>query len=211
MSLFLENAPITRTITIFALSLMILTHFKIIDQIDLFFDKDVIIQNNQWYRLFTSLFFFGGMKLSTLSNIFGFANFASMVERSIFTNRTAEYITFLAFTTVLNWISSILFTGEMFFGTTISSICFYYWSKHYSDQSMQVMGIPFFIKSGYIPFVYVVLAYVRGGFEAMIPDLLGIVFGHIYYYCHDVMAIRFGTKLLEAPECLTKLCKAISM
>lgn len=211
MALFLENAPITRSITIAALVMMVLTYFNVVDQIDLFFDKDVIIKNHQWYRLITSLFYFGGMKLTTLSNIFGFVNFASMVESSIFSGRSAEFLIFIAYSAVMNWISSVMFTGEMFFGAALASICFYYWSKHYSDQSMQVMGIPFFIKSGYVPFVYVALAYTRGGFQAMIPDLLGIVFGHIYFYCHDVMALRFGTKLLEAPECLTKLCKAISL
>jgi Derlin-2/3 len=211
MTLFLDQAPITRSITIVAFVMMVLTYFNVVDQIDLFFDKDVIFRNNEWYRFFTSLFYFGGMKLSTLSNIFGFVNFASKVESSIFSNRPAEYLMFIAFAAVMNWISSIMFTGEMFFGAALASVCFYYWSKHYADQSMQVMGIPFFIKSGYVPFIYVALAYTRGGFQAMIPDLMGIIIGHIYYYCHDVMAIRFNTKLLKAPECLTNLCKKISL
>ena len=204
----LENAPITRTILFSAVALMILAQMKIVDPIDLFYDFDLIKENKQYYRFLTSILYFGSLDINTIMRIYGFVNFASLVESALFCGKPANYMMFLLFTATLSFISAA-FTNEIFFGSTLASVCFYYFSKHFSKQSIQLLGFPIAVPASVVPYIYVVLAYVRGGARAMIPDVLGIVIGHLYYYIHDVLAIRFGTSYLEAPQFMERACKAL--
>ena len=203
---FLDNAPITRALLFSSLILMALTEFQAVDEIDLFYEFGLILENKEFYRFFTGIFFFGRFNLQTLLSLYAFTNFSSLIESAIFSGKSGNFICFMTFAAVANFIIASI-TKEIFLGPTISSVCFYYWAKHFSEQSVQLIGIPIAIKASFVPFLYVLLSFVRGGIRGMIPDLLGVIVGHLYFFFHDVMAIRFGTNLLEAPAFLDSLCK----
>ena len=200
---FLQNAPVTRAIIVSSLILMALTSFKVVDPIDLFFDLKLILQNKEWYRLFTSVFYFGKFDLMTIIKIIGFGHFASLVESAVFSAKTGSFVVFLMFSSFFLYLSAAI-TNEMFFGSSLASICFYIFTKHFTRQSVHLLGFPFPIRASYVPFIYVVLALYRGGPRAMIPDVLGILIGHLYFYLHDVLAVRFGTNFLEPPTWFNK-------
>jgi Derlin-2/3 len=209
MDTILPSAPLTKACLTIAVALTVLRSFNILDRIDLFFSPKLIVENNELHRLITSLLFFGGFHLKTFLNLYSFANFASILETQLFNGHTADFLIFLAYSSVMCWISSLL-TNEIFFGPNLVAIFFYYFSKHFSEQSFRVLGLPFDIKVAMVPFVYVGMALYQDGLKSLIPQITGIVIGHIYYFFHDVMAARFGTRLLEAPSWLKRICSFVT-
>ena len=205
---FLDNAPVTRALLVVSLALMTLAQLNVIDQIDLFYDFKLILENREFYRFITGVLYFGSFSVSTLISLYAFVNFASLIESSIFSGKPGDFVFFMAFASVVNFVIAS-FTKEIFLGPTVASVCFYYWSKHFSEQSVQLVGVPIAVKASLVPFIYVVLSLVRGGIRGMIPDLLGVVVGHLYFFFHDVMAVRFGTSLLESPKYFDSLCKKV--
>lgn len=185
---------------------MILTWFEIVDVYDIFFSFSIAKKNNEWYRVLTANLFFGGFKLQTISMMFAFGQFSSMVESSIMSNHPFDFIIMILFGMSMNILSSPL-TNDMLFGPTLTAFMFYYWSKHYSDQSMNVMGLPINVKAIYVPFIYLLLALYEGGIRNAMAEIVGLLIGHLYYYLHDILDLRFGIKVLRTPDSIKNIIK----
>lgn len=205
----LDRAPITFVMLISSVLLMVLQAGKIVDPLALFFDFDLMMQEKEYHRLITSFLYFGSFSIDTIFTLVTFTNFASIVESEIFGGKMSEFIVFLLYVAIPNIVLSNI-TNEVFFGPILTLTCLYYWSKHYADMSMHLMGIPVNVKASYAPFAYAALNFYKDGFYAALPNMIGIVLGHIFFYFHDVTTIRFGKRFIGAPKWLDSLCNSIN-
>lgn len=199
----LTRAPITVAWLLGTLFIMYLQVIKLASPLDLYFDFNLMMKNQEYYRLITSLLYFGPAVPATLFSLLSFANFASLIEVDLFGRKPAEFVVFLLYVSISSILSSV-FTREVFFGPIITLTCLYYWTKHHGNMSMQIMGLPINIKAAYAPFAYAAMNYYRQGFWGMIPNVIGIVLGHLYFYFHDVTNVRFGKKFIGAPKWLNQ-------
>lgn len=204
MESILPNAPVTKLYAFSAVTLSVLCSLKVLEINDVFYHPLVVKMNGEWYRLFTGLIFYGDFNVQSLVSLISFSKIASDIESVAFAGNSADFIIFLLFGAISNWIIAS-FTNQIIFSTILRSMVFYYYSKSFKDQTMRIQGLPFDIKGSFAPFIITALSLYEGGPKNVIFDVLGIVVGHIYYFIHDVMQVRYGTSLLQAPVFLRKL------
>ena len=70
-----------------------------------------------------------------------------------------------------------------------------------SDMTYLIWGIP--VQARYVPFVHLGMDLLMG--NSIIPDLIGLLSGHCYYYLKVVVPHTYGRDYLPTPQCLYSL------
>jgi len=84
-------------------------------------------------------------------------------------------------------------------GMSLIMLILYVWSRKNPNLPMTFMfGIRF--QSFYFPWVLVGFSVLMGGFP--LPELMGILVGHVYYYLEDIYPNTGGSRLLKTPQLL---------
>ena len=73
-------------------------------------------------------------------------------------------------------------------GHNLGTFLLYIWSKTYEGAQVDMFGL-FTVKAELLPWMMMAQTYLLEG-EPPLLDVLGIVFGHIYYYCKTIGAVR---------------------
>ena len=77
----------------------------------------------------------------------------------------------------------------------------YVWSKHFRDGNVSFYGLVT-VKAFYVPFAFLLMSVLMG--DSFMPDVVGIVVGHIYYFFKELHPITTGVRYLETPNWLKR-------
>lgn len=75
----------------------------------------------------------------------------------------------------------------------------YVWSRNFPEQKVSIMGLVT-VMSFYLPFAFVGMSIVMG--QDPIPDIIGIVVGHLYFFLKVLYPATSGRQLLVTPQFL---------
>jgi len=158
-----------------------------------------IWQKYEIWRLLTNFFFIGPFSLKFLFEMIWLIQYGGILEKQTYTFNPADFVFMLMFgATVLATISLAIPSIGMFFNASpMIFMMLYVYSRNYPDNRTSIMGL-FQLQTFYLPFAFLGLTVIQGGDP--IPDILGIVTGHLWWYLMDLYPRQSGRVLLQTPH-----------
>jgi len=185
---------------LFALSfgLTLAGNFHLINPVYIILDYSKVFNGFEIWRLVTCFFFHGKLGFGFLIHMLFLVRYGQSLEQTTFAGRTADFIFCIL-------VGAILFLVIAFFlklailGKCLIMMLIYIWSRKNPDLNMTFMfGVRF--QSFYFPWVLVAFDVLMGGFP--LPEVIGILVGHIYYFLEDIYPVTGGTRILKTPQFL---------
>jgi Derlin-2/3 len=197
----LEGAPATKTFAIGSIVLSVLSAMKVTTALDYFYSPRMIFEFNQYWRLFTSFFFFGDFSFQMLLRLFSFVQYAATLESKVFVGKPGDFLIFLAF----GW-TIFLALGRLicvpFLSESLIAYALYYWAKHFGDENIRILALPIDISVQYMPFVSLAIDCVQGGPMKCLAALVAFAAAHLFFFIRDVVGIQYNKTFLRAPSWL---------
>lgn len=161
-----------------------------------------VVKRFEIWRLLTNFFILTKPSFKLVIYIMWIASYMIPLEKETYQFEPADYVYMLLFNgTLLNIVGFVI--GQYFNGLSLVLSCVYVWSRNFRDGNVSFYGL-ITIKAFYVPFAFVAINILLG--ESFIPDIAGIVVGHIYYFFKDLYPITSGRRLLETPHWLKRKC-----
>ncbi|KAH7832372.1 putative Serine/threonine-protein kinase [Monocercomonoides exilis] len=186
----IENVPpFTRMYDIASIVLSLLIYSGNLSLIDIFFHPVLVIEDKQYWRLFTSFLYHGEFGLNLIINLYFFSNMCSSLETNHFRNRTIDFAFFVFFIASVIVILSLIPTNEKshpILAHSLSSAFWYYSSKlpenrHGAVMLFMLIQVPFSL----VAWIQILFKIVSG--ESIMDNLKGILAGHLFYYFERVL------------------------
>lgn len=199
----LGGSPITRVYSMVSLGLGLLTLAEVFEECDLFYSPKMIFKYGQYWRIFSSLFYFGDLSPKMILHLTSFVQYSATLESNIFTGKPEDFIIFwtfgLSFFYIFGNMLSVAFLSEC-----MVSYALYYWSKHFPDQQVTMFSLPFPVKVQYMPIVCMAMTWIAKGKTALFHDILGFFVSHLFFFLRDVVSAQYNVTLMRAPKWLQR-------
>lgn len=96
--------------------------------------------------------------------------------------------------------------GLPFFAGSLVFMLLYLWSRENPNANTSIMGM-IKMKAFYLPWGMMALEALMGG--SVVPDLLGVVVGHLYYFLTVLHPRAGGPRLIRTPAFVRQLCVTV--
>ncbi|KAJ8750915.1 hypothetical protein K2173_016096 [Erythroxylum novogranatense] len=157
----------------------------------------------QIWRLITNFFFLGKFSINFGIRLLMVARYGVQLERGPFDRRTADFIWMMIFGALtLLALSAIPFFYNPFLGVSLVFMLVYVWSREFPNAQINIYGLVT-LKAFYLPWAMLALDVIFG--SPILPDLLGIIAGHLYYFLTVLHPLATGRNLLKTPRWVHKL------
>ncbi|KAL0212817.1 hypothetical protein RCL1_006443 [Eukaryota sp. TZLM3-RCL] len=192
--------PITRALFVLLIATFFAVLFNVVNQYDLFFTPTLAFKKLQLWRLFTTFTFIGTDLLSVVFTLFTLYRTAITLEQQSYQGRPEDMLWML-----LIGISIFLVAGWIFVIPFLFHSLFFYllyiWSRRNPRQAVNFLFIP--MPAPYLPYVMVLVNFAMGG--SVLPMIIGLLVGHVYYYFADVLPVQTGRIYIATPLLLKDL------
>lgn len=132
--------PITRTILLISVLLSLLVSLDICTPYKLYFNYQLIKTKGQYWRTFTSLFYYGELSAHTIFDFLLFYYYSSKLEREDFRNKPADFLMFLAFC-CSSFLVIATYWGLQFLSPCLSATILYIWTRRNPNMQVNIMEI----------------------------------------------------------------------
>eukprot|EP00744_Colponema_vietnamica_P009265 GILI01013192.1.p1 GENE.GILI01013192.1~~GILI01013192.1.p1 ORF type:complete len:252 (+),score=58.12 GILI01013192.1:152-907(+) len=189
---------VTRAYLTGAFVTTVLTSMKLVSPMAMLLDFGAIWHKFQVWRLLSSFLFFGSFSFNFVFQMFMLVrHFSSLEKHPSFMNRTADFVFFVAFEAIVLMLIAYLFPFPIL-GPSLVFAVIYVWSKR--EPLQPVSFFSFVFQGFYLPWVLLAFSVLIG--NSVVPDLLGIAVGHLYFFLKDVMPVQYGKDFLQTPSFL---------
>ncbi|KAK4796730.1 hypothetical protein SAY86_029056 [Trapa natans] len=152
----------------------------------------------QVWRLITNFFFLGEFSVNFGIRLLMIARYGVQLEQGPFERRTADFLWMMIFGALsLLALAAIPILYTPFLGVSLVFMLLYVWSREYPNAQINIYGLVA-LKAFYLPWAMLVLDVIFG--SPIIPDLLGIIAGHLYYFLTVLHPLASGREVLRTPR-----------
>nr|KJB27179.1 hypothetical protein B456_004G282600 [Gossypium raimondii] len=131
------------------------------------------------------------------------ARYGVQLEKGPFERRTADFLWMMIFGALsLLVLSAIPIFRTPFLGVSLVFMLLYVWSREFPNAQINIYGLVT-LKAFYLPWAMLALDVIFG--SELIPDLLGIIAGHLYYFLTVLHPLATGKVFLKTPMWVNKL------
>ena len=208
---FFQDSPkVTTFLTLTCLSISVLTWFEILSPLYLYLNFELIFKKYQFWRLFTSFFYYGDIGLSFIFHMILFFRNSKFLENSVFKGNAADYIFFLLFSITYILIISF-FVGFIFPASSLSFAMTYYWGRKSKNVVVQFMGI-FNLRAPYLPWFYLIFSFLLD--SDFKYDLVGMIVGHFFFFFKDIfprIKKLNNYQIMKTPNFIKKICDKLRL
>ncbi|XP_050894741.1 derlin-1 [Lathyrus oleraceus] len=157
----------------------------------------------QVWRLFTNFFFLGGFSINFGIRLLMILRYGVQLEKGVFDRRTADFLWMMIFGAFsLLVLSAIPFFWTPFMAVSLVFMLVYVWSREFPNALVSFYGLVS-LKAFYLPWVTLALDVIFG--SPIMPDLLGIIAGHLFYFLTVLHPLAGGKNILKTPMWVHKL------
>ena len=205
--MFRSESPVTTVFSAITLILAALIYTKRIDAFDVYFNRDKIFKEGEYWRVLTSLFLFGP-DLITLLSIVTMIFHSARVEEDVFARRPVDFLIFwgCGAAGLLAW---ACFHSVFFLGEGITSYLLYYDVKTSPDRLMMIWPLPLQFRAGWMPVVMTVVSYFVNGMRFPVVHFVGYAIAQMFFFLKDVLNLRFERSWFCAPERVNQFVRDI--
>lgn len=174
----------------------------LIDPYLLILNWKLIFYKFQVWRLLTNFIFLGPFGFPFVIRLLMIIRYGVTLEKVTFEYRTADYAFMLIFSmAVILGMSalSVPYMAMPLFSGSLVFLLVYVWSRNFPEQPVSIMGV-FKLQGFYLPWALLVLTMLMGG--SPVPDLIGILIGHLYYFLTVLHPAAGGRELVKTPQFL---------
>lgn len=155
------------------------------------------------WRLITNFFFLGPFSINFGIRLLMIARYGVQLENGPFQRRTADFFWMMIFGSLsLLVLSAIPFFESYFLGVSLVFMLLYLWSREFPNANINIYGLVN-LKAFYLPWAMLALDVIFG--SKIVPDLLGIIAGHLYYFLTVLHPLAGGRNILKTPLWMHKL------
>ncbi|GLT72222.1 hypothetical protein SLA2020_441760, partial [Shorea laevis] len=157
----------------------------------------LVIKRFQVWRLVTNFFFLGPFSLPFAFHLLMIARYGVSLERGPFDKRTADYVWMLFFGALsLLVMAAVPYLSSPFMGGSLVFMMIYVWSREFPNARINFYGLVS-LKGFYLPWVMLALDLLLG--NPLMPDILGMVAGHLYYFLTVLHPLAGGKYVFKTP------------
>ncbi|KAK8944751.1 Derlin-1 [Platanthera zijinensis] len=163
----------------------------------------LVFSQFQIWRLVTNFFFLGKFSINFGIRLLMIARYGVQLENGPFDNRTADFLWMMIFGAFsLLVLSAVPWFSSFFLGTSLVFVLLYVWSREFPNAQINIYGL-FTLQAFYLPWAMLALDILFGA--SPLPDLMGIIAGHLYYYLTVLHPLAGGKNILKTPMWLHSL------
>ncbi|XP_042461908.1 derlin-1.1-like [Zingiber officinale] len=163
----------------------------------------------QIWRLLTNFFFLGPFSFHFGIRLIMIARYGVQLERGPFDRRAADFLWMMLFGAfILLVLSAIPFFRFRFLGTSMVFMLVYVWSREFRTAQINIYGLVS-LRAFYLPWALLMLDVIFG--DPLMPDLLGIFAGHVYYFLAVLHPLATGRNLLKTPFWVHRLVASLGL
>ncbi|KAG7021903.1 Derlin-1 [Cucurbita argyrosperma subsp. argyrosperma] len=164
----------------------------------------LVFKRFQVWRLFTNFFFLGKFSINFGIRLLMIARYGVQLENGPFQRRTADFLwmmifgalTLLVCEDLYYVLSAIPIFYSSFLGISLVFMLLYVWSREFPTAQINIYGLVT-LKAFYLPWAMLALDVIFG--SPLVPDLLGILAGHLYYFLTVLHPLAGGKNILKTP------------
>lgn len=193
--MYREIPVVTRTWATLAALTTFACQFDLVSPFVLYYNPALIVSGEVW-RLVTSFLFFGLFGFEFIFHMYFLIHYSRELEASFFDGRPAEMVWML----LLGAAGMALvapYAGLPFLGSSLSFMVVYVWARKSPNIPLNLFGV-LDVEAPWLPWVLLGFSALVG--QSLWPDLLGIGFGHVYYFFDDVYPRAGGPRLVAMPR-----------
>ncbi|XP_047311337.1 derlin-1 [Impatiens glandulifera] len=155
------------------------------------------------WRLLTNFFFLGPFSVNFGIRLLMIARYGVQLESGPFQRRTADFMWMMIFGSfTLLALSAIPWLWTPFLGVSLVFMLLYVWSREYPNANISLYGLVT-LKAFYLPWAMLAMDVIFG--SKILPDLLGILAGHLYYFLTVLHPLAGGKNMLRTPLLIHKV------
>lgn len=163
----------------------------------------VVFSRFEVWRLITNFFFLGNFSINFGIRLLMIARYGVQLENGPFQRRTADFLWMMIFGAfTLLALSAIPWFWSPFLGVSLVFMLLYVWSREFPNANINIYGLVS-LKAFYLPWAMLALDVIFG--SELMPDLLGIIAGHLYYFLTVLHPLASGKNILKTPKWVHKL------
>ncbi|KAG9130102.1 hypothetical protein Leryth_012851 [Lithospermum erythrorhizon] len=158
---------------------------------------DLLFPRFELWRLFTNFFFLGKFSINFGIRLLMIARYGVQLESGPFKGRTADFLFMMLFGAISQLVLSLIpFFWSPFLGVSLVFMLLYVWSREFPSANINIYGLVT-LKAFYLPWAMLGLDVIFG--SPIMPDLLGIITGHLFYFLTVLHPLATGKRLLNTP------------
>ncbi|GLJ29444.1 hypothetical protein SUGI_0580440 [Cryptomeria japonica] len=168
-------------------------HMGLVNPKFLYLDYDLVVKHLQIWRLLTNFFFLGPFSINFAIRLLIIARCGVHLERGPFERRTGDFLWMMIFGALsLLGFSLVLALNSYYMGRSLVFMLPYIWAREFPNAQVNISGLVT-LKGFYLPWAMLAMNVIFG--SPLIPDLLGIVVGHLYYFLTAILVL--GKEYIE--------------
>ncbi|KAJ4708560.1 Derlin [Melia azedarach] len=195
--------PISKVYGTLCVAVTTACQLRLLDPSILALEYELVFSYLQVWRLITNFFFLGTFSINFGIRLLMIARYGVNLEKGPFERRTADFLWMMIFGALsLLVLSAIPIFRSYFLGISLVFMLVYVWSREFPNAQINIYGLVQ-LKAFYLPWAMLTLDVIFG--SPLIPDLLGIIAGHLYYFLTVLHPLATGKNLLKTPKWVHKL------
>lgn len=195
--------PISKAFGTLCFFTTVLVQIQILNPDLLYLSYSDVFKNFQIWRLITSFFFLGKFSINFGIRLLMIARYGVQLEKGTFEKRTADFLWMMIFGAIsLLVLSAVPFLQTYYLGVPMVSMLLYVWSREYPNSQISMYGLVQ-LRSFYLPWAMLGLDVIFG--SQILPGLLGILVGHLYYFFSVLHPLASGKNYLKTPMWVHKI------
>ncbi|KAB2080092.1 hypothetical protein ES319_A05G046800v1 [Gossypium barbadense] len=195
--------PITKAYGTICLMTTVASHLGLYRLENIALIHELVFSEFQVWRLLTNFFFLGNFSMNFGIRLLMIARYGVQLEQGPFQRRTADFLWMMIFGAIsLLALSIVPILRGAFLGISLVFMLLYICSREFPNAQVNIYGLVA-LKAFYLPWAMIALDVIFG--SPLVPDLMGIIAGHLYYFLTVLHPLAGGRNIISTPRLVHKL------
>ncbi|XP_042487862.1 derlin-1-like [Macadamia integrifolia] len=195
--------PVVKTYGVICLMTTSAYHLQLINPENLALSYESVLKKLQIWRILTNFFFLGSFSVPFAVRLLMLARYGVLLEKGPFDKRTADFLWMMIFGAFsLLVLAAVPLLWSPFRGISLVFMLVYVWSREFPNARISIYGIVT-LKGFYLPWAMLALDLILG--NRLMPNILGMAVGHLYYFLTVLHPLAEGRDILKTPLWVHKL------
>ena len=196
--------PITKIIAGGSLLISTLCSINFIEVHDLYFDMTLIIDKHEYWRILTTFLYYGNFGIHTFIHLFALFQNSKMLEVMMFQGQLADFLYFI----ILSCAAMLVIAPALnlyFLSESLFMCLTYLLSKKNREGRIALIGLPVNIPYAFLPYIFLMFGMDKS-------KIIGMVIGHVYYFCEDVLPslpVSKDFRLFSPPKFIRAIARRV--